>query len=115
MFRRGLLQFFNYYLIMATSVIFFLCISSLNFLFDGNFADKLAKSYYDKPGLSNGIILIALLAYQLFGLFLIIGFKRRQMVLKAPLFFLLAVLFFIVFILPSLLFFVTGLSMFSNT
>ena len=115
MLRKGLLQFFNYYLILATTIVFFLCISSLNYLFDGNIHGHISNSRYNKPGLTNGVILAGLLAYQLMGLFIIIVFKRQQSGFKTPLFILLSVLFLIAFILPSLLFFVSGLSMFSDT
>jgi len=115
MLRRGLLQSLYYYLLAAVTVIFFLCISSLNYLFDGREGWRSGLQSYDKGKAGEGLTLVVLLVYQLTGLLVIILFKRRQTHVGNPLFILLAALFIVGFVLPSLLFFITGLSMFSST
>ncbi len=113
MFRKGLLQIFYYYTVLAVTAVFFLFVSTFSNLFDGQTSWR--SPWYDENNKAEGILWGGLLLYQLAALFAIIVFKRKHAKVSLWAFALLSFLFFMLFIAPSLFLFIAELSLMSNT
>lgn len=112
MVRRGLLQAFYYYTLLASTGVFFLFISTLSNLFDGQTSWR--QPWFDENNQVNGEVWGGLLLYQLLALFVIIVFRRRQLQAGLGLFIFLSVIFFLFFMVPSLFLFIEELGMMNN-